>query len=213
MEVFKELESKGIAVVNGIHSEEELVTLAKSLGSIKLTANGSAVSILRPRTGRNSLKGAFSQVYGLSPFPLHTDTAFLSVPVRYLVFGMVGSSSCATTYIHFDEICKASKADLMSVAKQAIYLSDTFEERKYIGAAFTHNGKSGIRFDVNVMRPMNAHARKFHECISHALSSLPVNRIVWSGNRAVIIDNWRILHGREEAINEDRQMFRIYVEK
>ena len=212
MEVFKELERKGIAVVNGIQSEEELLTLAKSLGKIRLNQNGSATSILRPRTGRNSIRGTFSQVYGLSPFPLHTDTAFLSVPVRYLVFGMIGSSSCATTYIHFDEICKASK-NLMSVAKQAVYLSDTFEERKYIGAAFTHNGRNGIRFDANVMRPMNAHARKFHECISHALSLLPVNRIVWPGNRAVIIDNWKILHGREEAINEDRQILRIYVEE
>lgn len=213
MKVFKELEDKGIAVVNDIHSEEELVALAKSLGSIKLNQNGGSVSKLRPRKGRNALKGTFSQVYGFSPFPMHTDTAFLGVPVRYLVFGMIGSSSCATTYVHFEEICRASGMNLMGVAKRAVYLSDTFEERKYIGAAFTHDGKEGIRFDANVMRPINANARKYHESMSHILESMPVHKVAWSGSRAVIIDNWKILHGRDEAADEEREILRIYVEE
>lgn len=212
MAVFNELEEKGIAVVDGIQSKEDLISLAKSLGSIKLNQNGSAVSILRPSKGKKSLKGTFSQVHGLSPFPMHTDTAFLGVPVRYLVFGMIGSSSCATTYVHFNEICRASRIDLMGVAKRAVYLSDTFEERKYIGVAFTHDKKSGIRFDPNVMRPMNADAKKFHECVSHILDSISVHQVGWTGNRAVVIDNWKVLHGRDGTADEDREILRIYVE-
>jgi hypothetical protein len=210
--VFNELEEKGIAVVDGIQSTEDLIALAKSLGSIKLNPNGSYVSILRPSKGGNALKGTFSQVHGLSPFPMHTDTAFLGVPVRYLVFGMIGSSPCATTYVHFNEICRASRIDLMGVAKRAVYLSDTFEERKYIGVAFTHGKKNGIRFDSNVMRPMNADAKKFHECVSHILDSISVHQVDWTGNRAVIIDNWKVLHGRDETADEDREILRIYVE-
>lgn len=212
MEVFKELENHGIAVVDGIRSEDDLIALAAELGSIRLNPDGRAVARLRPSRGSKALKGTFSHSYGLSPFPMHTDTAFLSVPVRYVILGMISVSSCSTTYLHFERILRASSTNLMSLAQRAIYLSKTFEECKYLGATFTRNGQVGIRFDSNIMRPANTHARDFHDSAMHLVDSASLGEIDWSGNKAVVLDNWKMLHGRSAALDERRELLRIYVE-
>lgn len=58
------------------------------------------------------------------------------------------------------------------------------------------------------MRPANHAAVEFEEralhCATYAI------RCAWTGAKALIIDNWRLLHGRDECVDGSRVLYRFY---
>lgn len=206
------LTAKGVLIIDGIKSTDELINLAKSIGQITLHPNGENLAVLKASNGEKSLTGTFSYTFGLNAFPFHTDTAFWALPVRYVVMGMFAQSKSTTNYISILDIAKYISFDLMSQARKSIYLVETFEGSKYISPAFEKNGKWGIRFDPNIMTPVNDHAKKFHVEFTKAIESVEFKRIDWTGNKAVIFDNWNYLHGRSAVNSENRKIYRIYLE-
>ena len=206
------LKSEGVVVIDGVHSKDELIRVAKSIGKIKPHPNGEYVAELKSSDGRSSLAGTFSNVYGLSAFPFHTDTAFWELPARYVVMGMIERSGSKTNYISLSDIEKNISGDFLAKARKSIYLSETFEGSKYTSLVFGGNEAWGFRFDPNIMTPANVHAKNFHEELETAIERVEPRKIDWGGSRAVVIDNWKFLHGRESVKNESREMLRIYLE-
>lgn len=206
------LKTEGVVVIDGVHSKDELISLAKSIGKIRPHPNGEYVATLKSSDGRSSLAGTFSNIYGLAAFPFHTDTAFWELPARYIVMGVQKRSRCKTNYISLSDIEKNISGDFLAKARKSIYLSETFEGSKYTSLVFGGNEAWGFRFDPNTMTPANAHAKKFHEELEAAIDRVEPREIDWSGHKAVVFDNWKFLHGRESVKNESREMLRIYLE-
>lgn len=207
-----ELKTEGIATVENICSQNQLIRLAKSIGRIKAHPNGEDISILRSSNGKNAKTGTFSNIYGLSAFPFHTDTAFWQIPARYIVMGMLKTSPTTTNFISISEIDKFIPDQLLRRARKSIYLIKTFESCKYTSPVFSSNGIQGFRFDPNIMAPVNNHAKIFHTDFIMALKKVRPDKIEWSGEKAVIFDNWKYLHSRSPVKCENREMLRIYVE-
>lgn len=206
------LKTEGIVIVENISSQDELISLAKSVGKIRPHPNGEDMAILKSDDDTNSLTGTFSNVYGLSAFPFHSDTAFWGLPARYIVMGMLSTSSCTTNYISLKEIDRFISGDFLRKARRAIYLIETFEGSKYTSPVFEVDGSYGFRFDPNIMTPANGYAKIFHDELVAAMNRVESMKIDWSGNKAVVLDNWNYLHSRSAVINENREMFRIYLE-
>jgi len=206
------LKTEGIVIVENIYSQDELISLAKSVGKIRAHPNGEDMVTLKSSDGVNTLTGTFSNIYGLSAFPLHTDTAFWGIPARYVVMGMLKTSKCTTNYVSLSNINKFVSGDFLIKARRAIYLVETFEGCKYTSPVFYENGSCGFRFDPNIMTPVNGHAKKFHEEFVAAINKVESIKIDWNGNKAVVFDNWNYLHSRSAVVNENRQLFRIYLE-
>ncbi|WP_227368855.1 hypothetical protein [Halomonas sp. M20] len=207
-----DLEDNGVAIIDDIHSRAEVINLAKSVGVIRPHPNGEDISTLKSSDGKNSLPGTLSNIYGLSAFPFHTDTAFWGVPARYVVMGMFRKSQCTTNYISFCDIAGVISSDFRSMAEKSIYLVETFEGCKYTSPIFCRNGVLGFRFDPNVMKPANGHAKKLHGELLAAMGAIEPKKIHWNGNKAVVFDNWKNLHSRSAVKNERRELFRIYLE-
>ncbi|WP_064662763.1 TauD/TfdA family dioxygenase [Pseudoalteromonas sp. MQS005] len=207
-----DLEHNGVVIIDNISSRAELKRLAKSIGEIRPHPNGENIATLKSSDGRSSLPGTLSNIYGLSAFPFHTDTAFWGIPARYVVMGMFSKSQCTTNYISLSDITRVVSNDFRAKAEKSIYLVETFEGCKYTSPIFCQNGVSGIRFDPNIMKPANVHAERFHSELLEALRSIEPRKIHWDGNKAVVFDNWKNLHGRSAVNNERREIFRIYLE-
>jgi len=207
-----DLENNGFAIIDNICSRAELIELAKSVGKIRSHPNGEDVFILKSSDGRNSLPGTLSKIHGLSAFPLHTDTAFWGIPARYVVMGMFKKSECATNYISLSDIAEAVSKDFHAKAEKSIYLVETFEGCKYTSLVFLQNKVLGIRFDPNIMKPANDHAKKFHGELLEAMGAIQPKKVHWDGNKAVVFDNWKSLHSRSAVNNERREILRIYLE-
>ena len=202
----------GWARIEGVESIEDLISIANYMGNIIPHPNGEKIFCLKPSDGKSAVKGTFSNVFGYSEFPLHTDTAFWSVPARYLILGMIEQSACDTHIVSVSDVFLRLGDEVLKLARTSIYMIDTIEEKKYLSLFFKHQAKLGFRFDANCMKPINKDAKMFHSKIRECFSELESTPIVWSGKTAVILDNWNTLHGRRAVSHKEknRKLFRIY---
>ncbi len=106
-------------------------------------------------------------------------------------------------------LTELSLNDLKST-ERAIFKVQTIHSQFYTSLIFRENGIIGFKYDPNCMKPINSHGKRFVEIIEKVnVKTINVN---WSGNKAVLIDNWKMLHGRT-AVNpkENRELKRIYI--
>ena len=207
-----ELKRNGWVQIEGVDSKEDLLSIASYLGIIKPHPNGESVFCLKPSDGKAAVKGTFSNVFGCSEFPLHTDTAFWTIPARYLVLGMIEQSDCDTHIISTSDIFSKLGDEVSKLARTSIYMIDTIEEKKYSSLYFKYQSQTGFKFDANCMKPINRDAKLFHSKIMECFTDLKTTPIIWSGNKAVVLDNWNTLHGRRAVSDTEnnRKLFRIY---
>lgn len=191
-------------------SDESLLTLASSFGKVVPGARGEMVQPLPAREKGNGPKGSFSYVVGYEQFPWHTDTAYWDVPARFLLLASEEANPCATTYQSFGEI-KNSIADFDYLMARAVYLMDVPGEKRYISPRFDILGKCGYRLDFHIYRPVNEEAETLMRLVEKILEKNYL-RHLWTGKNVVVMDNWRMIHGRE-AVSEDknRLLKRIYI--
>ena len=211
---FEILKNEGFFTIDSFDSPKQLLDIAATIGNIFPHPNGELLAVLTANDGINSLPGTFSQKFGFGEFPMHTDTSFLGKPVRYLVLAMLDKSNCSTNYIPINNILNRLSNEMIALGKKSVYLIDTFEGKKYTSLFFNYNDENGFRFDPNIMTPVNKSAKEFNFKLLEVLNTIEKNTIFWSGNKAVVIDNWKNLHSRSplEDINLNRKLLRIYVE-
>lgn len=209
----KALRVDGYVEIEDLESEEHLIELVESFGRILPNPDGSLTSKVRAKDGASSRQGTFSHAYGLSPFPMHTDTAYNSLPIRYLILGMLRPSETSTRYINIEKVMQAGSANLRKLARESIYLIETFEQAKYASVIFSSGGVSGVRYDPNIMTPANKSAKQFDLEFSEAISIAGFEEVCWQGNKAIVLDNWKCLHGRSKVLESNREIIRIYVEQ
>ena len=208
----KILKEKGWTEIENISSDEDLIKIAKGLGQLTNHPNGQLIGKLKPKDGSNSIKGTFSNQYGYDAFPLHTDTAFWPKPVRYVLLGSKDKSICNSFIVSVSDIWKQMTEDDKKEARQAIYLIKTIHGKFYSSLLFRDSITEGLKYDPSCMQPLNKSAKKFQPKLEKALSEVNPKEIQWTGNKVVVIDNWRTLHGRRAAKADlKRELKRIYI--
>ena len=210
---FESLKMKGLVEVEGVSNEQDIVDLAISLGQLRTHPNGERIYTLKPSDGEQSLDGTFSRVHGYSAFPIHTDTAFWSLPARYIIMAMKATSECGTSFLSLAMQREDFKKEIYELAKKSVFILKNFEGARYVSAYIKCKKNEGIRFDPNCMSPKNKEASLFRDKIIE-LTTRDIGIVKWTGNKALIIDNWSVLHGREAVPHEEenRTLSRIYVE-
>lgn len=210
---FDELSKNGWQVVENVFTEQQLISLAQKLGSIVPHENGKKIHRLIAKSGNNSVKGTFSQRYGYKSFPLHTDTAFWSLPVNHVVMWMKERNACSTKLLDTLTFSNDLQAKLVDLAKKSIFLLKTIERSKFISGYVKSASGNGLRFDPSCMTPRNEESHKFIELLK-SCERAATKDIEWSGNKALIMNNYLTLHGRTSASEKDnRVLTRIYINK
>ena len=191
-------------------SDENLLHLASELGSVVPGARGELVQPLPAREKGTGPIGSFSYSVGYGEFPWHTDTAYWGTPARFLLLASDTKSPCATTYQSFD-VLQAQVEDFDYLMKRAVYLLNVPGTRRYLSPLFEIGGERGYRLDFHIYRPINEEASLLKERISEVLEQNHL-RHLWTGCNVIVLDNWRIIHARERAIEDkNRLLKRIYI--
>lgn len=192
------LRLQGYALFDEFRSED-LLQLAESLGTPKSdTRSTQAVQSLAPQTSAKSRTNTLSSKYGTGAFPLHTEAAYWPTPPRYLILFCLqpGGGNRPTLLMRpLDVINQATQLalsqELWVVHKtRNPFLCTVFDDRRQL-----------FRYDPECMRPYR----------SSAAISLPLDEIMtsalqtihWSRNRILVLDNWRVMHGRGVAVSDD----------
>jgi len=206
------LDSEGWVELETNSSDEELLSIAKSIGAIAKHPNGQEIFELKPKNGLSSVKGTFSNRFGFKQFPLHTDTAFYARPIRYMMLHSIDESQCSTTILHSDSILNSLSKEEYDLARKAVFTIKTNSATFYSSLLFIHNNIKGFKYDPTCMFPANKAGKIIESRIRNALRTCNKVPLKWSGNNTLIIDNWKCLHGRE-ASKEDykRVLKRIYI--
>jgi len=206
------LNENGFVELESGSSDNELIDIATKVGKIVPHPNGEMVFILTPKDENTAFKGTFSYDHGFGEFPLHTDTAFLKRPVRYLLLHMVDKSPCDTTIIPVKKVLENLSEYEMDVLKRAIYIVKTHKEQFYTSISFKEGSIEGFKYDPSCIFPFNKSAKEIEPKLKRIISEINLLDIKWTGNKTIILDNWKNLHGRKAVGNNyERKLKRIYI--
>jgi len=190
-----------------------MIELANIVGSPLVGPNGRLVKEIRVSPQAAAKTGTLSASFGTKGFPLHTDTAFLPIPARYIILRAFGDTRRPTTVLSFRQIVQNCGKHIVGIANRSVWYLRTPSLSTYCSMRFRESGLSGWRYDRQCMFPANETAREIANLLDGSHGALSVEQIAWSGDCAAVISNWEVLHGRgsEPDLEGERVLERIYV--
>lgn len=207
-----ELQSKGWTLVEGVSSAADLLELGNSIGRPVPAPNGEIIKEIRPLEISAARKGTQSSMYGTGPFPFHTDTAFLPLPVRFVILRVCGDVRRPTTVTAFEDLLSDGGPKVSGFVNRAVWVVRAGAKAIYCSSSFRSGNSTGMRYDADVMTPANLAAQEVDSVLRPLVKSKG-EPIRWTGTLAAIICNWTCLHGRGPAPPEEgeRILQRLYV--
>jgi alpha-ketoglutarate-dependent taurine dioxygenase len=211
------LNSRGWASLNVSWScesdfRERLYAIATGIGVPVATRPGSNLcDTLVPTQSTNARARSLSKIHDVGEFPLHVDTAHWLTPCRYIVLACVqpGYGSPATLLMDTHQV-------RLNDSQTALLHSTPFRVsngRKSFFSTILSKERPFVRFDQGCMTPTSPDGVKALDIYSRHNWSEYIEAVHWKTGAVVVIDNWRVLHGREasNSTDSDRKLLRISI--
>jgi hypothetical protein len=187
-----------VAVPTGETTKEgiaqRMLQILAQLGEIVPGRNRTPIEEVVPETMETARPRSLSSRFGLSPLPLHTDTAHWSIPCRFLALACVAPGPQPTPTLLLD-----IKIVNLSIRDQLACMSSIFaikNGRSSFYGSILERGRPFIRLDPGCMEPLTPDSKL-------ALSAFDIQRQAerihwheWTLGGLLILDNWRLLHAR-----------------
>jgi hypothetical protein len=206
----KSILDAGFALVEDIDSKVRLLALAKSLGQPVRAPNGEMIREIRVTPRGKAALGSQSSRHGTGAFPLHTDTVFWPDPVRYVILRGTGDTRRPTIVRTFADLFDQCDPAVRARAPRSVWTVWTGSSTILCSLQL---GAEKWRYDPDLMRPANKAAFEVDAALRPLANCGAGRAIEWAGNSALVLANWRVLHGRgPEPPNEgERIIERVYV--
>jgi alpha-ketoglutarate-dependent taurine dioxygenase len=180
----------------GTLTEQALRDLAHALGRpLRSTRNGDILDELVPLDPPHARKRSMSATHGRGPFPLHTDGAHHLHPPRFVLMRARSATPCDTSICLLDALWRAPER--IAALSHAHWLVTDGLAGFY--APLIMAGGTGVRWDPCCMRPASKSGVASIATMDALISTSTAVRLKWQSNSGVLIDNWRVLHGRGDA--------------
>jgi len=208
LSLIQELKTKGYISFSS-NPDDSMLEVASKFGEVYKVSTMPLVQTLTPRLKENEHENTYSGNYGLNEFPFHTDLAHWHVPPRYLFLRCVfPADNVATKLIDSHNVENEEIIDLFCRAH--------FRPRKRLDGKFNllkilH--EDIFRWDSIFIEPTNKLGKRLKICIEELLDSLPPQEVFLSSKGdCLLIDNWRMLHGRGSIDRKsmNRKIERVY---
>lgn len=218
--MIKALSQEGFALHEGLAPECSTIEIARTFGSIVNVGEllGSStirtVQSLTPRNKGEVRENQYSGNYGLDAFPLHSDLAHWAYPPRYILLRcIVGSNDVFTRLLPW--------APIVRQIGPAVLRKAVFRLRRHrngysglVRAMSRHGETDVLRWDPLFLEPLNQHALAVGSAIlDPTWDSVATKVLLRKPGDTVLIDNWRMLHGRSPVPVEckARRIERVYL--
>ena len=176
-----------------------LISVATQLGfPVAARRRKSPLEVLTPVAREKAKPSSPSRMFGLGALPLHTDTAHWIEPCRYIVLGCVSPGLCGRRTVLAD----SSLLNFSTGARRLLQDSQfrVVNGRKSFFAPVIGPNYTFFRFDKACMVPIDARSRAALEAMDRAISDLQFEQVDWIKGQVLVMDNWRILHGRTNPV-------------
>jgi len=192
-----------------------LIEISRRLGTpVGGRKKGALVEVLKLQDSISANQNSLSNQFGYSPFPFHCDTAHWVSPCRYIVFGCENPGNCGRKTVLID--WKKIEFDLTEIKllKSAVFLIRNGQKSFY--STILNQNEEFLRFDPGCMSPLDSESEDAFKLMKNKLDQVNPIEVSWEKGDVLVIDNWRILHGRKGAEIEGehhtaRQLQRVLV--
>ena len=177
-------------------------------------SNIPTVQTLEPRNETKSSNNHYSGIFGLNEFPLHTDLAHWARPPRYFILRCQnGSRSVVTKLLAFSTLVTLLNTEMLHQALVRPRRAGRNGMLCLLPLMFHVDGVSGFRWDSLFLVPVNEAAKKVAEIILTRAWHFSGSVTLAERGDTLIVDNWRLLHGRGRIsmIDIDRRLERVYL--
>ena len=191
----------------------QLLKLASSLGAVVAARrNGAACELLSPMNSQQAKYRSLSKIHSHGEFPLHNDLAHWPVPCRYIILACIdpGGGNRFTRLLD-------TKRMTLSRSQLSMLHSEPFRvangRRSFFSTILTRS-RAFIRYDSGCMSALSPTGSVAEEIFSHHRWTEHIEAIHWRAGSALVIDNWRVLHGRShsDCIDTERKMLRVCIQ-
>jgi alpha-ketoglutarate-dependent taurine dioxygenase len=190
---FTDFETRGFICFKGPLPPNSTLDVAMNIGEV-LNANGLIpVTALTPKHSEGLAQSSYSGMYGIDCFPPHTDLAHWYIPPRYILLRcMKAGEGVHTTFIRAGDLF-GHETDI--TIKRAIFRSRRRLDERL--TCFRLRQGECYRWDSVFIQPVNVLAAELRSRIMMQIDSANVQSVFLSDpGDCVLIDNWKVLHGR-----------------
>lgn len=189
----------------------ELDRIGRLLGSRICGRAGALDEIIRPQTSEDAHPRSLSARYGLNALPFHTELSHRPRPCRYLLLGCMepGSPSAVTTLLEWKTI--GFSAEEFHLLESAPIFVRTGRHSFY--STMLSPDHAFLRYDPGCIEAIDERGRAALRLAEHRLASGSAEIHQWEQGDILIIDNWRVLHGRGPSQRgSGRRLARILID-
>jgi len=217
VDIQDELNKNGFVLLERLESERGLTEIACRIGKSWSGVKDANVHTISPKEQSASTPNTYSGNYGLEAFPLHTDLSHWRNPPRYLALRCkVGVPDVATLLLDGQSIIEKYGKSILSKA--------LVQPRRPVQGAMPLlrlyrqvEGTPGmLRWDSLFITPASGNGRWGNDLLKEAIASAkPFSLYLRKPGDTLVIDNWRMLHGRSSVPtgSEERIIERMYLEE
>lgn len=205
------LEQDGWATIDvGSIDEDQLreavLAIVTSLGNPVAGRGSQLVQALSPVEAKAANPSSLSAQFGTGEFPLHSDTAHWTTPARYIVLACVQEGDNPTPTYILDTESNIFDHEERNALSSAIYYVKNGKNSFY--SSIISSLRPYFRYDPGCMMPINRRYSTASEIISQKKPH--ATEFKWRSGLILILDNWRVLHGRgaSPVAARTRKLFR-----
>lgn len=173
---------------------DELGRLGDCLGARTTGRAGALEEVIEPLSAADAHPRSLSAMFGLGTLPFHVELSHRPQPCRYLLLGCLepGSTRSQTRLLDWrslgfseSELCLLQDAPvLLRSGRRSFYSSLMAADRSF------------LRFDPGCVEPVDQRGRSAFDLVNRRISEVAPLVHDWLKGGILIIDNWRMLHGR-----------------
>ena len=214
MRIAQRIRRDGFAFLDAYKPNLPTAKVAQILGHEIALPNVPDVQRLVPKPVVRSTPNSYSGNYGLGRFPLHTDLAHWARPPHYLLLRcVVGSPNVATHVLDGNALLDTIGQD--DLWRALVRPRRPLNGRRELLRLLELVGARGLlRWDFLYIRPASDFGKAICDHVVDLLQvALPSSHYLTQPGDTLVIDNWRMLHGRSAitAPAENRLIERMYL--
>ena len=191
----------------------ELDRIGDHLGTRVAGRAGCLEEVIQPRAIADAHPRSLSARYGLGTLPFHTELSHRTKPCRYLLLGCIdpGSPTAATMLLDWWNLgFSQQELDLLEVTPVLVRTG-----RRSFYSTIVAPGGAFLRYDPGCIEALDARGRNALRLVEDRIAGAATEAEAhhWRQGDILIIDNWRVLHGRSPSDQgSGRRLARILID-
>ncbi len=191
---------------------EQLLALASGLGTPAATRSGGGLcDTLLPTEADAAKPRSLSKVHAVGEFPLHNDTAHWLTPCRYVMLACVSPGSGRRPTLLMDtRSLPLNEHQISSLHSTPLRVTNG---RNSFFSTILSKARAFVRFDPGCMTATTIDGANALAVLARQNWPGYIEAVFWKSGTVLVMDNWRMLHGRGHADcpDSDRKLLRISI--